>query len=100
MISPSHTRAMLGAMVGLAVVLFPFVLMAFALSMERVETRVRRTGLGEDEVEQFLDEASASEVQTLVNDGMPRALDVFRLRRHHPPRAPARERSEARRTAP
>jgi hypothetical protein len=98
-ISPSHTRAMLGSMVGLAVVLFPFVLMAFALSMERVETRVRRTGLGEDEVEQFLDEASASEVQTLVNDGMPRALDVFRLR-HHPPRAPARERSEARRTEP
>lgn len=87
-------------MVGLAVVLFPFLLMAFALSMERVESRVRRTGLGEDEVEQFLDQASASDVQTLARDGMPRALDVFRLRRHHPRRAPGRRRSVAGRTAP
>ena len=64
------------------VVLFPILLMAFALSMERLEARVRRTGVGEDEVVEFLDQASASDVQNLARDGLPRALDVFRLRRH------------------
>ena len=60
--------------------LFPILLMAFVLSMERLEARVRRTGVGEDEVVEFLDQASASDVQNLARDGLPRALDVFRLR--------------------
>lgn len=66
------------------VVLFPILLMAFALSMERLEARVRRTGVGEDEVVQFLDQASASDVQNLARYGLPRALDVLRLRHRRP----------------
>ena len=72
------------------VVLFPILLMAFALSMERLEARVRRTGVGEDEVVQFLDQASASDLQNLARDGLPRALDLLRLRHHH--RRPAQRR--------
>ena len=71
-------------------VLFPIFLMAFALSMERLEARVRRAGVGEDEVVEFLDQASASDVQNLARDGLPRALDVLRLR--HRRRRPAQGR--------
>lgn len=91
---------MLRGMVGLSVVLFPFLLMAFALSMERVENRVRRNGLGEDEVAQFLDQVSDADVQNLARDGLPRALDVFRLRHHRPRRVPQRRRPTVRRSAP
>lgn len=78
------------------VVLFPFLLMAFALSMERLEARVRRTGVGEDEVAQFLDQATASDVQNLARDGLPRALDIFR---HHHRRPPQRRPTTTRRPA-
>lgn len=73
---------MIEDVVGL-VVLFPILLMSFALSMERVESRVRRTIVSEDEVAQFLDQASASDLQNLARDGLPRALDVLVLRHHH-----------------
>ncbi|MEO9220520.1 MAG: hypothetical protein ABI251_01855 [Mycobacteriaceae bacterium] len=69
-------------MEGLAVLFFPVLLMFFALSMERVEARLRRLTVEEEDVEQFFDKASNEEVNTFVREGLPRALDVLRLRRH------------------
>jgi hypothetical protein len=69
-------------MQGLAVVLFPVLLMLFALAMERVEFRLSKLGVREHEVEEFLDQASKSEVATLANEGFPHA----RKRHQTPPR--------------
>ncbi|MGW5076442.1 hypothetical protein [Rhodococcus sp. NPDC004095] len=68
-------------MQGLAVVLFPVLLMLFALATERVEFRLRRLTVREQEVEEFLDKASHAEVATLAQEGLPRALARFHLRR-------------------
>ncbi|MFC4605944.1 hypothetical protein [Rhodococcus kronopolitis] len=68
-------------MQGLAVVLFPVLLMLFALAMERVEFRLRRLTLREQEVQEFLDQASQAEVAALAEEGMPRALARFHRRR-------------------
>ncbi|MGF7123114.1 hypothetical protein AB4Z09_27990 [Rhodococcus sp. TAF43] len=68
-------------MQGLAVVLFPVLLMLFALAMERVEFRLRRLTVREQEVEEFLDQASQDEVATLANEGFPHALARFHRRR-------------------
>ncbi len=83
-------------MVGLTVVFFPVLLMLFALSMERVESRLRKLTLEEDEVEEFLDQATSSDVNTMAREGLPRALDVFRLRRRHNRRPPVRGRANTR----
>lgn len=76
----------------LLVVVFPVLLMLFALSMERVESRLKRLSVEEDEVEEFLDSANPAEVNTFVREGLPRALTMFRLRRRTG-RRPARKRS-------
>lgn len=68
-------------MQGLAVVLFPVLLMLFALAMERVEFRLRRLTVRQQEVEEFLDQASQDEVATLASDGFPHALARFNRRR-------------------
>ncbi|MCL2533319.1 MAG: hypothetical protein FWE39_04050 [Nocardiaceae bacterium] len=68
-------------MQGLAVVLFPVLLMLFALAMERVEFRLRRLTVREQEVAEFLDQASQDEVATLATDGFPHALARFHRRR-------------------
>ncbi|MGW6378494.1 hypothetical protein ACWFRB_20765 [Rhodococcus sp. NPDC055112] len=68
-------------MQGLAVVLFPVLLILFALAMERVEFRLRRLTVREQEVQEFLDKASHADVATLANEGLPRALARFHLRR-------------------
>ncbi|WP_241665887.1 hypothetical protein [Prescottella subtropica] len=68
-------------MQGLAVVLFPVLLMLFALAMERVEFRLRRLTVREQEVEEFLDQASQDEVATLANEGFPHAMARFDRRR-------------------
>ena len=68
-------------MQGLAVVLFPVLLMLFALAMERVEFRLRRLNVREQEVEEFLDQASQEEVATLATDGFPHAMARFNRRR-------------------
>lgn len=69
-------------MQALAVVLFPVLLMLFALSMERVETRLSRLSVREQEVEEFLDKASPDEVDALAREGFPGALARFHRRRH------------------
>ncbi len=68
-------------MEGLAVIFFPVLLMFFALSMERVEGRLRRLTVEEEDVEQFFEQASTGEVNTFVREGLPSALDVVRVRR-------------------
>ncbi|GAB2927846.1 hypothetical protein GCM10027047_25700 [Rhodococcus aerolatus] len=78
-------------MESLLVVVFPVLLMLFALSMERVESRLKRLSVEEDEVEEFLDSANPAEVNTFVREGLPRALTMFRLRRRTG-RRPARKR--------
>ncbi|RDI66004.1 hypothetical protein DFR76_105324 [Nocardia pseudobrasiliensis] len=63
-------------------VLFPVVLMLFALFMERVENRLRKLLEPEEEVQQYLDRASeASEVNELAKLGVPAHAPRNRRRR-------------------
>ncbi|MDJ0359348.1 hypothetical protein [Rhodococcus sp. H29-C3] len=69
---------------GLAVVLFPVLLMLFSLAMERVEGKLSKLAVREHDVEEFLDQASSSEVATLANDGFPNALAKLNDRKSRP----------------
>lgn len=62
-------------------VLFPVLLMLFALAMERVEFRLRRLTVREQEVQEFLEEANNAEVAALAQESMPEALARFQRRR-------------------
>ena len=70
-------------MAGFLVLLFPFVLMGFVLFMERVEEPLNQVAT-EREIEQFLDDASPSELNTFVREGTESALSGFRLRLGRP----------------
>lgn len=63
-------------------VLFPVLLMLFALAMERVEFRLSRLNVREQEVQEFLDTASKAEVASLAKVSMPVALARFHRRRN------------------
>lgn len=67
-------------MVSLIVILFPPLLIAFLLVMERVEEPLRRPTSGR-EVADFLDTASPAEVDTLAASGIRRAMSRWRRRR-------------------
>jgi hypothetical protein len=67
-------------MVALSVILFPPLLIAFLLVMERVEEPLRRPA-GPREVSEFLDTATQGEVDTLATSGIRRAMARWRLRR-------------------
>lgn len=62
-------------------ILFPLLLMFFALAMERVEGRLRRLSVHEQEVEEFLDQARHGDIAALATDGFPHAFARFRGRR-------------------
>jgi hypothetical protein len=66
--------------VALIVILFPPLLIAFLLVMERVEEPLRRPATGR-EVAEFLSTATAGEVETLAKSGIRRALTRWRQRR-------------------
>jgi hypothetical protein len=66
--------------VALSVILFPPLLIAFLLVMERVEEPLRRPA-GPREVTEFLHTATAGEVDTLATSGIRRALFRWRRRR-------------------
>jgi len=68
------------AMIGLLVVFFPLLLMAFMLLMERVEGPLRRVAV-ETQVEEFLETARPDEVDTFVREGFTSALERWRGRR-------------------
>ena len=67
-------------MVALSVILFPPLLIAFLLVMERVEEPLRRP-TSQREVEDFLGTATDAEVGTLANSGIRRAMGRWRARR-------------------
>ena len=66
--------------VALSVILFPPLLIAFLLVMERVEEPLRKPA-GPREVAEFLDSATPGEVDTLAKSGIRRALSRWRRRR-------------------
>ena len=67
-------------MVALVVMLFPPLLIAFLLVMERVEEPLRRP-TSPREVAEFLQSASPGEVDTLAASGIRRAMARWRRRR-------------------
>lgn len=67
-------------MVALIVILFPPLLIAFLLVMERVEEPLRRP-TSQREVEDFLGTATAGEVDALAQSGIRRAMSRWRRRR-------------------
>ncbi|MFL6153487.1 MAG: hypothetical protein ACJ72B_13995 [Ornithinibacter sp.] len=67
-------------MVALIVILFPPLLIAFLLVMERVEEPLRRH-TSQREVEDFLGTATQAEVGTLAHSGIRRAMSRWRSRR-------------------
>ena len=86
-------------MVALIVILFPPLLIAFLLVMERVEEPLRRP-TSQREVEDFLISATPGEVSTLAHSGIRRALSRWRARRsgrtQRVPRAVLTERADPR----
>jgi hypothetical protein len=66
-------------MVGLLVLLFPPVLLAFMLFMQRVEEPLNKVAV-ERQIEEFLDEANPDELDTFVREGTESALTRFRQR--------------------
>jgi hypothetical protein len=68
------------AVVALSVILFPPLLIAFLLVMERVEEPLRRPA-SPREVDEFLETANSDEVDTLSHSGLRRAMFRWRRRR-------------------
>jgi hypothetical protein len=66
-------------MIGLLVLLFPFVLLGFMLFMGRVEEPLSQVAV-EREMEEFLDTANPEELDTFVREGTESAISRFRLR--------------------
>jgi hypothetical protein len=85
--------------VALIVILFPPLLIAFLLVMERVEEPLRRPPTPR-EVEDFLITATPDEVDTLANSGIRRAMWRWRARRRRRGRAVPPARRRERSTAP
>jgi hypothetical protein len=66
-------------MIGFALILFPFGLLAFVLLMGRVERPLSHLN-GEKEIARFLDTASREELNTFVAEGTDSGLRRFRSR--------------------
>lgn len=71
-------------MEGLAVIVVPFVLMLFALAMERVQSNLDNLSVGRAQVDEFLKSADDTDVKNLAREGLPSALDQLRRRRDQP----------------
>jgi len=80
-------------MIGFLVLLFPVLLMIFMLTMERIEEPLTRVALERD-VDDFLDNASPAELDTLVREGPVSAMARFRSRLRLRARAGRRNRSQ------
>ena len=68
-------------MAAFSVILFPPLVIAFLLIMERVEEPLRRPPASPREVSAFLASATPDEVDTLASSGIRRALTRWRRRR-------------------
>ena len=64
----------------LLVVFIPGLLMLAILGLERLESGLDRDTVSATDVAQFLEQAQADDVRTLVRDGMPTALDGMHRR--------------------
>jgi hypothetical protein len=62
-------------------VLIPGLLMLATFGLERVESSLRRDTISSDDVAEFLQQAEASDVDTLARDGMDSALLSLAQRR-------------------
>ncbi len=69
------------SMQGLAVIVFPFLLMLFALAMEKLQTGLDRLSVDGGQVDEFLERADSTDVKNLAETGFPAALDELRNRR-------------------
>lgn len=84
------------AMVGFLALVFPVLLLAFVLVMERVESPLRRES-EESTVQDFLESASPDDVDTFVREGVASAIAA--RRRRGPLRLPRRRGAGAGSTA-
>ncbi|BBY45379.1 hypothetical protein H7J70_13660 [Mycolicibacterium celeriflavum] len=66
----------------LLVALIPGLLMVATFGLQRLEAGLHRDTVSATDVAKFLAEAEPSDVDTLARDGMSRALDGLRQRRH------------------
>jgi len=66
-------------MIGFALLLFPFVLLGFVMLMGRVEEPLTQIA-EERDIEQFLDDANADELDAFVREGTDSALSRFQAR--------------------
>lgn len=66
-------------MVGFLLLVFPFVLLGFVMLMARVEEPLTQVA-EERDIEQFLDDANADELDAFVREGTDSALRRFRAR--------------------
>jgi hypothetical protein len=66
-------------MIGFALLLFPFVLLGFVMVMGRVEEPLSEIA-AERDIEQFLDDANAEELDVFVREGTDSALSRFQAR--------------------
>jgi hypothetical protein len=64
----------------LLVALIPGLLMLATFGLERLESSLRRDTVSATDVAKFLEQAEASDVDTLARDGMSRALDSLNQR--------------------
>lgn len=63
----------------------PGLLMLATLGLGRLENSLKRDALHASDVAEFLEQAKPADVNTLVRDGMPEALDCFHKRRTQRP---------------
>jgi hypothetical protein len=66
-------------MIGFALLVFPFVLLGFVMLMGRVEEPLSQVAV-ERNIEQFLDDANADELDAFVREGTDSALSRFHMR--------------------
>ena len=66
-------------MIGFALLLFPFVLLGFVMLMGRVEEPLIQIA-EERDIEQFLDDANADELDAFVREGTDSAMSRFQAR--------------------
>ena len=66
----------------LLVALIPGLLMVVTVGLQRLEEGLHRDTVSSGDVAKFFEHAAPSDVRTLARDGMSRAIDGLRERRH------------------
>ena len=66
---------------GLAALLFPAVLMLFAMGMDKLQARVDRVSVSNDEVDEFIDRTGSQNAGKPTRDSAPAELHELRFHR-------------------